>query len=73
MLNALAGIIESLSTIGRVIANFFSGLIELIALVVQSTVFLYQFISAILPLPLQIIATAVVSAGVIYLIIGREH
>lgn len=73
MLNALTGIIESFSTIGRVFANVFTGILEMISLNTQATIFLFEVANKIIPFPLRAIALAVFSASIVFLIIGRQH
>lgn len=73
MLNALTGIIESFSTIGRAIANVFTGLIEMVGLIGQATGFLYGVIDNVIPIPLRVLALAVISTSIVFLIIGRQH
>lgn len=73
MLDALVGIVESFSTIGRAITNVFNGLIEMIGLIGQATVFLYEVVEYVIPIPLRVMALAVISCSVVYLIIGRQH
>lgn len=73
MIKALAGIFESFSVIGKAIASFFQGLLDLIAFIGQGIVVLHNYINLLLPLPLRALALAIVSVSVIYIIVGRQH
>lgn len=73
MLDGLVSVVESFSTIGRALANFFNGLIEMIGLIGYSMTFLADVVVYVIPLPLRAFALAVFSVSVVYLIIGRQH
>lgn len=73
MLDALVGVVESFSTIGRAIANIFNGMIEMIGLIGRATLFLGEVVEYVIPLPLRALALAVIATSTVYLIIGRQH
>lgn len=73
MLQSLYGVVESFSTIGRVVANFFNGLLNLISLIGSGISILYNYVNILLPLPLRIIAVAIISVSVVFILVGRQH